>query len=60
MEGNEGDMLFGVMAYGEHIEHYKENGEIEVPDEAYLPPKCDCANGIHDGKIIDCGCKICH
>ena len=56
MEGDEGDMLFGVMVYGEYIEHYKENEETEVPEEEYLPKGCDCTNGIHDGKRIDCGC----
>ena len=32
----------------------------EIPKEAYLPKGCDCANGIHDGKRIDCNCRLCH
>lgn len=31
-----------------------------IPEEAYLPKYCDCANGLHDGERIDCGCKKCH
>ena len=34
--------------------------EEEVSEEAFLPKGCDCANGIHDGKRVDCACNLCH
>ena len=41
------------------------SGELEIylerkESQAFLSKGCDCANGIHDGKMIDCACKVCH